>query len=43
MSAGEKTSLPKMASTRSDDVEPGAEPFEVGVTGGETSERKVTG
>jgi hypothetical protein len=37
MSVGEKTSLPKMVSTRSFDVEPGAEPFEEVVTGGKTS------
>jgi hypothetical protein len=43
MSVGEKTSLPKMLSTRSADVEPGVEPLEEVVTGGETSEAKVTG
>ena len=41
MRVGEKTSLPKMVSTRSADVEPGAEPFEEVVTGGETSLQRV--
>ena len=43
MRVGEKTSLPKIVSTRLADVEPGAEPFEEVVTGGETSRAKGAG
>ena len=43
MRAGETTSLPKMVSTRSADIEPRAEPFEEVVTGGETSRTKGCG
>jgi hypothetical protein len=43
MRVGEKTSLAKMVSTRSADVEPGAESFEEVVTGGETSRAKGAG